>query len=137
MKKPMLPPRFRPLTAPTAVSVQKMTKSGNYRGSPRERGYDARWDRLSIAFRKRHPMCAWCEQQGRDTLTALVDHMIPVVDRPDLKHEWSNLMALCVHHHGQKGVMEVYARENGLLDKLPEWCRNPETRPVQFRPIAK
>lgn len=130
------PPRFQPFQAPVAIAVQKMNKTGNYRGSPRDRGYDAKWDRLSIAFRKRHPCCLWCEQIDRDTLTDLVDHIIPVVDRPDLKHTWSNLMALCRHHHAQKGVMEVYARENGLLGMLPEWCKHPEQRPLQFRPVV-
>ncbi|MDF3208362.1 MULTISPECIES: HNH endonuclease signature motif containing protein [Mesorhizobium] len=130
------PPRFKPFQAPMAIAVQKLVKAGNYRGSPRDRGYDSKWDRLSIAYRKRHVCCAWCAQQDRDTLTDLVDHIIPVVDRPDLKYTWSNLWALCKHHHAQKGVMEVYARENGLLNMLPEWCRQPEKRPLQFRPVA-
>lgn len=130
------PPRFKPFQAPTAIAVQKINKTGNYRGSPRERGYDSKWDRISIAFRKRNPCCLWCDQIGRDTLTDLVDHVIPVVDRPDLKYDWKNLLPLCVHHHGKKTAMEVYARENGLLDMLPEWCRQPEKRPLQFRPVA-
>lgn len=136
MRRPGLPPRFKPSQAPTAIAVQKISKAGNFRGSPRDRGYDARWDRLSIAFRKRHPFCLWCAQAGRDTLTDLVDHVLPVADRPELRHEWSNLLALCTHHHGVKASMEIYARENGLLDKLPDWCRKPETRPVQFRPLG-
>lgn len=130
------PPRFKPFSAPVAVAAQKIAKSGKYRGSPRERGYDARWDRLSVAFRKRNPFCLWCAQAGRDTLTDLVDHMIPVVDRPDLKHEWDNLMPACVTCHGRKASLETYARENGLIDLLPVWCREPDKRPIQFRPAG-
>ena len=124
------------MTAPKAVAAQKIAKTGNFRGSPRERGYDSKWDRLSIAYRKRNPFCAWCSQAGRDTLTDVVDHMIPVVDRPELRHDWKNLLALCKHHHGMKFSLETYARESGLLDKLPEWCREPSSRPLQFRPIC-
>lgn len=137
MSKKGLPPRFKPRSAPQAVSVQKLAKTGNYRGSPRTRGYDSRWDRLSIAFRKKNPFCLWCQQQGRDTLTDLVDHMIPVVDRPDLKHDWKNLLPLCTYHHGVKGSMEIYAREKGLLDMLPIWCRDPAKRPRQFAPAVE
>ncbi|RWN55865.1 MAG: HNH endonuclease [Mesorhizobium sp.] len=137
LNKNTRPPRFKPFQAPAAIAIQKINKTGNYRGSPRDRGYDSKWDRLSIAYRKRHTCCLWCEQIGRDTLTDLVDHIIPVVDRPDLKYTWSNLMALCRHHHAQKGVMEVYARENGLLNMLPEWCRLPDKRPRQFQPVVK
>ena len=137
MTKPGFPPRFKILTAPMAVSIQKINKSGNYRGSPRDRGYDAKWDRLSVAYRRKHPVCAWCEQQGRDTVVDLVDHMIPVVDRPDLKYSWANLWALCSFHHGRKAAMEIYARDQGLLDMLPVWCREPSKRPAQFRPIGE
>lgn len=119
-----------------AIGAQKILKKGNYRGSPRDRGYDARWDRISLAFRKANPWCLFCVQASRDTLTDLVDHMIPVIDRPDLKHDWQNLAPLCVAcHAGIKGRMEVYAREYGLIDHLPTWCREPEKRPAQFRAI--
>ena len=134
MTKNGLPPRFKiQKTAPMAVAAQKISKIGNYRGSPRDRGYDSKWDRLSVAYRKRHPYCAYCQQEGRDTLTDLVDHIIPVVDRPDLKHEWSNLISSCVSCHGKKHSLEVFARNNGLIDMLPTWCRDRESRPPQFR----
>lgn len=116
-----------------AVAAQKAKKSGNFRGSPRERGYDSKWDRLSVKFRKMHPFCLFCSQQGRDSLTDIVDHIVPVADRPDLIHEWSNLCALCTRCHGRKFGMETYARENGLLDALPSWVKDIEIRPQQFR----
>ncbi|WP_413251140.1 HNH endonuclease [Shinella zoogloeoides] len=72
-------------------------------------------------------------QEQRDTLTDLVDHIIPVVDRPDLLHEWKNLWALCRYHHGRKFSLEIYARDNGLLEMLPMWCRDPTMRPPEFR----
>jgi 5-methylcytosine-specific restriction endonuclease McrA len=129
-----LPPRYSvPKLAPTAIAAQKAAKTGRFRCSPTDRGYGPKWDRLSIAFRKRHPFCQWCEQQGRDTLADLVDHMIPVQDRPDLVLEWKNLWSLCTFHHGKKFTMELFARGQGLLDFLPTWCRDPSSRPPQFR----
>ncbi|WP_425375536.1 hypothetical protein [Rhizobium azibense] len=75
----------------------------------------------------------WCSQEGRDTLTDLVDHMIPVQDRPDLIHDFKNLWALCTYHHGRKFSLEVYARDNGLLHRLPTWCKDRDSRPQQFK----
>lgn len=134
MTKGGLPPRFKPsMPAPLAIAAQKIAKVGRFRGSPGERGYDEKWNRLSIAYRKRFPFCQWCEQEGRDTLTDLVDHIIPVVDRPDLIHDWKNAWSLCRHHHGRKFSLEVYARDNGLLHMLPTWCKDPTSRPSSFR----
>lgn len=131
MAKNSLPPRFKvQKVAPMAVAAQKVAKVGNYRGSPRDRGYDAKWDRLSVAFRKRHPYCLFCAQQGRDTLADLVDHVLPVVDRPDLKHEWKNLAQLCVPCHGVKARYERKAREINSLEILEQWVRIPSSRPT-------
>jgi 5-methylcytosine-specific restriction endonuclease McrA len=129
------PPRFKPQTAPLAIAAQKATETGRFRGSPRDRGYDARWDRLSIEFRRRHPFCIFCEQAGRDTLTDLVDHIVPVVDRPDLRYDWENLCSLCKRCHGKKFQMEAFARAHDLLDVLPIWVRAPDRRPQQFRSL--
>lgn len=130
------PPRFKPFSAPLATTVQKQQRTGRHRGSPRDRGYDAHWDRLSLMFRRAHPFCLWCELAGRDTLTALVDHVLPVQDFPGLRYSWKNLEALCVPCHGLKATMEIYARANGLLMSLPEWCADPMSRPLQFRPLV-
>lgn len=135
MSKSLRPPVFKPFSAPKAQAAQKIAKEGKFRGSSRSRGYDAKWDRISVAFRRANPFCMWCRQEGRDRLADLVDHMIPVVDRPDLRHDWKNLWSLDIPCHGRKASMEQYARENGLIDQLPRWCREPESRPQQFRPI--
>lgn len=137
MSKRGLPPRFRVnRIAPTAVAAHKAQKTGRFRGSPRERGYDAKWDRISIEFRKRHPFCLFCSQQGRDTLVDLVDHVLPVVDRPDLRHDWNNLIQLCVHCHGLKARLENEARTLGDINLLKVWVYNPDSRPEGLRPVC-
>lgn len=108
-------------------------KTGRFRGSPAERGYDAKWAGTSTRFRRLNPFCLLCSQEGRDTLTAVTDHMIPVQDRPDLVHDWKNLAPMCVAHNNAKKAWEAYARENGLVDLLPMWVKDPSSRPPQFR----
>lgn len=136
MAKNSLPPRFKvQKVAPMAVAAQKIAKVGRFRGSPSDRGYGYKWDRLSIAYRKRHPFCSWCAMMDppRDTLADLVDHIIPVQDRPEMVLEWRNLQSLCASCHGRKYSLEVYCRDNDLLHMLPTWCKDRELRPPQFR----
>ena len=104
------------------------------RNSPRARDYDAKWDRLSIAFRKANPFCRFCAQFGRDALCDVTDHIIPAADRSDLRYEWKNLQALCAYHHdGLKQRMEKFARALGRLEELPRWCADLKSGPVEFR----
>ncbi len=62
------PGRLQP--APRAVAPVQ-------RDSARERGYGTRWERESLAFRHRHPLCLGCEAVGRVAATRLTDHVIP------------------------------------------------------------
>lgn len=47
------------------------------RGTARERGYDARWEKCSAHHRTLHPLCAYCALAGRVTAATLVDHLYP------------------------------------------------------------
>ena len=49
-----------------------------HRGSAGDRGYDSRWNRFSAGYKRRHPLCALCEAEGRTTPTAIGHHMSPV-----------------------------------------------------------
>lgn len=134
MSRPGKPGRFRvSQPAPVAAAAQKVLSASRFRDSPAERGYDHRWDGISRKFRQLNPFCVLCEQQGRDTLTEVTDHMIPVQDRPDLVHDWGNLAPMCIRHNNEKKAWEAYARARGLLDLLPLWVKDPESRPPQFR----
>ena len=101
------------------------------RSSPRTRGYDARWDRVSRAYRQQHPFCALCWEKGRLTLAKLVDHKHPVADGGAV-HERSNLWSLCISHHALKQRWENHARETEQMHLIVRWCDEPETRP-RFR----
>lgn len=116
------------------VGGRAVLKDERPRGNSTERGYDYIWSKLSTRFRRKHPFCRFCEQRGFEARPAdVVDHIIPVRDRPDLRLTWSNLQSLCAACHAFKGKLEAHARDRGLLDLLPEWCANPESRPRKFR----
>lgn len=132
-----LPPRFRlQKLAPPVIKREDYGKGAHRKGTANARGYDDRWNRLSIAYRKRHPWCLFCQQQGREELTALVDHILPLVDRPDLRLAWKNLAALCESCHGLKAKLEAEARKLGNIDVLVLWVKDPSTRPINCRPIV-
>lgn len=131
-----LPPRFRPgCAAPAAVTrFTKPRERSDRRGSPRTRGLDARWDRLSKRYRRANPFCEESARRGIDAPVEVVDHIIPREERPDLAYEWSNLQSLTARlHDGWKQEMEAYARRTGQIHMLPEWCKNPSSRPQHFR----
>lgn len=138
MAKDGLPPRFKPsCPAPRFKPIEeKVTNAGRFRVSPRKRGYDDRWDRLARMHKKNFPYCRFCEQEGRDGLAAVTDHIKPAHEFPDLRYTWKNLQSLCAWHHDvTKQKLELYARANGLLEQLPEWCADPQSRPEHLRPL--
>ncbi len=73
------------------------------RGSRRERGYSARWEKYRLIFLKAHPLCVDCEKQGIYTPARIVDHIIPINGGDDVLF-WpqSNHQGLCVACHNRK-----------------------------------
>ena len=55
-----------------------------------------RWKRASEAFRREHPCCADCEEQGVLTATAVVGHIKPASHFPELFWQPSNWRPQCV-----------------------------------------
>jgi hypothetical protein len=53
------------------------------------------WAALAAAFKAQHPLCLCCAQIGIHTTTEVVDHIVPVRDRPDLLMDENNLQPLC------------------------------------------
>lgn len=80
------------------------------RGSARERGYNARWERARKVYLATNPLCHAHERQGLTELATVVDHIRP--HRGDQALFWNaaeNWQGLCSQHHGIKG-----ARERGV-----------------------
>jgi len=47
------------------------------RGGVAARGYDARWREARALFLKKHPLCAFCQAEGKIAPATVVDHIIP------------------------------------------------------------
>jgi 5-methylcytosine-specific restriction endonuclease McrA len=52
--------------------------------------------------RMEEPLCRHCLREGRVTASVLVDHIIPLSQRPDLRLDRTNLQALCSRCHSLK-----------------------------------
>lgn len=69
---------------------------GIHRGSAASRGYDWAWTKLSKRYRRAHPLCEmYCKDEDRLKQAELVDHIIPVDVRPELRLVESNLQSGC------------------------------------------
>lgn len=69
------------------------------RGTPTERGYDARWQRVREIKIARNPVCEECAAQGVTTVADDVHHIVPIRVDPSRRLDISNLRSLCRRHH--------------------------------------
>ena len=64
------------------------------------------WRKLSLRFRKEHPLCKHCIERKITTPSQEVDHIKSVKEYPELRMEWNNLQALCRRCHRSKESKE-------------------------------
>jgi len=95
--------------------------------------YNARWNRMSKAFRIKNPLCAYCVQIGKITRVDVVDHIVP--HRGDVQLFWdqSNWQPLCKRCHDSVKAAEeargyaVGCGTDGLpIDSAHPWNRKKE-----------
>ena len=65
---------FEGAECPNCPSSKK--KHDKFRGSARQRGYNARWEKCRKSFLARHPLCEYCPGDFRRAST-IVDHFVP------------------------------------------------------------
>jgi hypothetical protein len=106
---PDAPPLFRPAWRKPAERPKEQRAP---RGTRSERGYTNDWFRARHVFLQDHPLCAYCDAEGRATPADVVDHVIPHRGDQDLFWDRRNWQALCKTHHDQKSRAE---RSSGLL----------------------
>ena len=97
---PFRPPVHRPAGWRSPEETRRAYEKS--RPSPAERGYDSTWRKLRLEFLKAHPLCDFCHAGGRVTPAAVVDHILTIEARPDLRLEWNNLRSLCVRCHNTR-----------------------------------
>jgi 5-methylcytosine-specific restriction endonuclease McrA len=72
------------------------------RGTTDEMGYDGDWERLRDYHRAREPLCRHCAQRGKVVPMKHVDHIIDIIDAPELRLQDDNLQSLCASCHSRK-----------------------------------
>lgn len=105
------------------------TKADKRRGSAASRGYDADWRRLRLAFLDANPLCRFCADADRVEAATVVDHIIAIADRPDLRLDWSNLRPLCKPCHDRHTAREQAF--GGKASRRPDWLR-PSAIPLHI-----
>lgn len=64
-----------------------------------QRGYGRDWRRVRAMVLADEPLCRLCNEHGRVTTATVVDHIIRVKVRPDLRLVRENLQPLCKSCH--------------------------------------
>ncbi len=74
------------------------------------------------------PLCRLCDQQGRVTAATVVDHIIRIKVRPDLRLDMSNLQLLCKSCHDsaaqardRRGYLKGVGVDGSPLDPNHPW----------------
>lgn len=76
--------------------------------SAAERGYGSQWRRARDAFLKQHPLCQYCQEDGRVEPATVVNHITPHKGDQTLFWDQANWQAVCKLHHDS-----TIAREEG------------------------
>jgi 5-methylcytosine-specific restriction protein A len=79
------------------------------KNSASSRGYNRRWGKFRKVFLQEHPLCKFCEQEGKLTAAKVVDHIRPHRGNQSLFWDKDNMQPLCIFHH----VSTKQAMENG------------------------
>ncbi|MFT0532257.1 HNH endonuclease signature motif containing protein [Castellaniella hirudinis] len=67
--------------------------------SAHERGYTAAWRKARDRYLQDHPLCIYCQEDGRVEAATVVNHVIPHQGDQKLFWDESNWAAVCKPHH--------------------------------------
>lgn len=99
---------------PTRADQNAAVDAG--RGSSRERGYGAQWDRASALFRLHHPICKGCDAVGLVTATEVTDHVEPHKGNRDRFWNAAMWQPACRWHHDViKQKLEVMFAKGAIV----------------------
>lgn len=61
----------------TTHAKAKQQQDARERGTAQERGYTSQWTKARAAYLRKHPLCVYCQRDGRLTAATVVDHIVP------------------------------------------------------------
>jgi 5-methylcytosine-specific restriction enzyme A len=118
MGMPIRPPTFRAHSQPSHAAAAAAYDAS--RGSARDRGYSAAWDKASKGFLRSHPLCLGCNAVGRVTAAELTDHVEP--HKGDWIKFWDTerWQPACRWHHDvvKQRLETMFARYQIVVDDL-------------------
>ncbi|MGX9296120.1 HNH endonuclease [Tsukamurella paurometabola] len=128
------------MTARPCLTCGDLISSGTYCTDckPAETGRDkksahwntSRWKNLSRRLRRQAPFCELCSS----TSNLQVDHILPIVDYPELTYEVENLRVLCRTCNGRRGATFTLAEATDVLNRL--LSEQARTRKVKYRKLV-
>jgi 5-methylcytosine-specific restriction enzyme A len=117
-KKPCAEP-LCPALVPSGTRrcPQHMTEYHRRKNAARPAGLQsfyssARWKALRAYKRRQDPLCELCKAQGRIKAAEQVDHIEPLVERPDLAMVLENLRSLCMSCHSRRTMTDQHRLRN-------------------------
>ncbi|MFC4169617.1 HNH endonuclease signature motif containing protein [Teichococcus aestuarii] len=106
---PIDPPTHRPSWLPRKATAREYDRA---RGSARQRGYDAQWERLRAEVLRERPCCEAPGCGSRERLN--VDHIVSVRLAPERRLDRTNLRVLCQPCHSARTARDQgFGRSGG------------------------
>lgn len=88
----------------TASSKIAVIQPGSWRTDKQtssQRGYGYKWQKARERYLREHPLCVYCQREGRVTVATVVDHIEPHRGDDVLFWNESNWQGLCASHHSK------------------------------------
>ena len=102
----MLKLRLAVQTASRVPVMQPGSWRTDQQSSASSRGYGYRWQKYRAWFLRKHPLCVYCQREGRTAAAEVVDHIVPHRGNRDLFWEPGNHQSLCAWHHNTTKAKE-------------------------------
>lgn len=95
--------RLKPRLGTVASTILTITpgswRTPDHNSSSTKRGYGYRWQKARDGYLRKHPLCCYCEREGRVTAATVVDHIVAHQGDDRLFWDSTNWQPLCKPHH--------------------------------------
>lgn len=101
-----LKPRVQPLKSSRVAEHTGSWRDGK---NSAQRGYGYKWQQARAGYLSKHPLCVYCEREGRATPATVVDHIQAHEGDMVLFWDSTNWQSLCATHHSRDKQREEAA----------------------------